>query len=151
MVTDDLPLENSDSTAVQDVTTVSLPESATIIEETTPSTSNGQTDELHVCITNHKATVRERVGDTLFEFNAGSFFQNNNSILLPLVEYVRDAIFSGHSDNSPTHLVDTYCGAGFFSLTLAPYFSVVTGVEISADSIASARHNAQLNSLPPPA
>jgi tRNA (uracil-5-)-methyltransferase len=111
-----------------------------------------ETTEKHVCVTDYKATVRERIGEKFFEFPAGSFFQNNNSVLLPLVEYVRDAIFTPTmvESDTPTHLVDTYCGAGFFALNLAPHFSVVTGVEISAESIQSARHNAQLNSLPPP-
>ena len=68
------------------------------------------------------------------------------------MEYVRDAIFTSitSQEDTPTHLVDTYCGAGFFAISLAPHFSVVTGVEISVESIRSARHNAQLNSLPPP-
>jgi len=121
--------------------------------------------EKHVCVTVHKTTVRERVGETLFEFPAGSFFQNNNSILEPLTSYVRDAIFSPPSPSSaitegfvsaaapparhpPTHLVDTYCGSGLFSLTLSPHFSHVAGIEIDAQSIRSAMHNLTLNALP---
>ncbi len=86
-------------------------------------------NDRHVCITDHKATVRERVGDLLFDYQAGSFFQNNNSVLVPLTSYVRDAIFpptctpapaTASSTPPPTHLVDAYCGAGLFALTLAP-------------------------------
>ncbi|KAH9990497.1 S-adenosyl-L-methionine-dependent methyltransferase [Russula vinacea] len=80
----------------------------------------------NVCITDHKATVRERVGDLLFDYQAGSFFQNNNSVLVPLTSYVRDAIFpptaSASSTLPPTHL-------------------------LSADSIRFATHNAALNGL----
>jgi len=47
----------------------------------------------------------------------------------------------------PTHLVDAYCGAGIFALTLAPHFTKVAGIELSADSIRSATHNAGLNEL----
>jgi len=109
-------------------------------------------EDRHVCITDHKATVRERVGDLLFDYQSGSFFQNNNSILVPLTSCVRDAIFpltsaSASSTLSPTHLVDAYCGAGLFALTLAPYFTQVAGVELSADSIRFATHNAALNGL----
>jgi len=43
--------------------------------------------------------------------------------------------------------VDAYCGAGLFALTLAPYFTQVAGVELSADSIRFATHNAALNGL----
>lgn len=104
-----------------------------------------------VCITDHKATVRERVGDLLFDYQAGSFFQNNNSVLVPLTSYVRDAIFpptaSASSTLPPTHLVDAYCGAGLFALTLAPHFTQVAGIELSADSIRFATHNAALNGL----
>ncbi|KAI9510698.1 S-adenosyl-L-methionine-dependent methyltransferase [Russula earlei] len=106
----------------------------------------------HVCITDHKATVREHVGNLFFDYQAGSFFQNNNSVLVPLTSYVRDAIFpstsmSGSSTPPPTHLVDTYCGAGLFALTLAPHFTRVAGIELSVDSIRFAMHNAALNDL----
>lgn len=113
--------------------------------------------EKHVCITDHKATVRERVGDTVFDYTAGSFFQNNNSVLVPLTSYVRDAIFPPSSSDldlpvtvngkKPTNLVDAYCGAGLFALTLAPYFTRVSGIELSTASIASATSNAAMNSL----
>ncbi|KAJ1310777.1 hypothetical protein OPQ81_009298 [Rhizoctonia solani] len=46
----------------------------------------------HVCITDSKAVVHERVGEFEFTFPAGQFFQNNNSVLKPLTDYVRDAI-----------------------------------------------------------
>ena len=109
----------------------------------------------HICITDHKATVRERVGELLFDYQAGSFFQNNNSVLVPLTSYVRDAIFppapptsaSTSASPPPTHLVDAYCGAGLFALTLAPHFTKIAGIELSADSIRFATHNAELNGL----
>ncbi|KAI0292965.1 S-adenosyl-L-methionine-dependent methyltransferase [Multifurca ochricompacta] len=105
-------------------------------------------EDNHVCITDHKATVRERVRDLLFDYQAGSFFQNNNSVLVPLTSYVRDAIFPATPNApSPTHLVDAYCGAGLFALTLAPHFTKVAGIELSADSIRFATHNAALNHI----
>jgi len=113
-------------------------------------TSERAAKEDHICITDHKATVRERVGDLLFDYQAGSFFQNNNSVLVPLTAYVRDAIFPSTSASGtlpPTHLVDAYCGAGLFALTLAPHFTQVAGIELSADSIRFATHNAALNDL----
>ncbi|KAL6300241.1 S-adenosyl-L-methionine-dependent methyltransferase [Sparassis latifolia] len=120
---------------------------------TPPATaSNDPSTEKHICVTDHKATVRERVGDKLFEYVAGSFFQNNNSVLLPLTSYVRDAIFPVDKppsipDNRPTHLVDAYCGSGLFAITLAPHFETVAGIELSADSIRCATKNAEINSL----
>ncbi|KII86275.1 hypothetical protein PLICRDRAFT_43861 [Plicaturopsis crispa FD-325 SS-3] len=109
--------------------------------------------EKHVCVTDHKAIVRERVGDKIFEFPGGSFFQNNNSILVPLTTYVRDAIFPPTSSSSPppprlTHLIDAYCGSGLFAITLSEHFDTIAGIELSADSIKYAKHNAQLNGIP---
>ncbi|QRV76828.1 tRNA (Uracil-5-)-methyltransferase [Ceratobasidium sp. AG-Ba] len=110
----------------------------------------------HVCITDSKSVVHERVGDFEFTFPAGQFFQNNNSVLQPLTEYVRDAILQpvasgssaqGQTIQPPTHLVDTYCGSGLFSITLSPHFDVIAGIEISADSIAFAQRNAALNNV----
>jgi tRNA (uracil-5-)-methyltransferase len=122
---------------------------------TATATSELAIEDRHVCITtDHKTTVRERVGDLLFDYQAGSFFKNNNYLLVPLTLYVRDAVFpptsasaSASSAPSPTHLVDAYCGAGLFALTLAPHFTQVAGIELSADSIRFAMHNAALNGL----
>ena len=112
------------------------------------ATSELAANDHNVCITDHKATVRERVGDLLFDYQAGSFFQNNNSVLVSLTSYVRDSIFPSASSNlPPTHLVDAYCGAGLFALTLASHFTQVAGIELSADSIRFATHNAALNGL----
>ena len=103
-------------------------------------------EEKKICVTDHRATVRERVGDMLFEYTAGNFFQNNNSILVPLTSYVRDAIFALAA---PTHLVDAYCGSGLFSVMLSPHFEKVRGIELSADGIRASQANAALNGIPP--
>lgn len=112
--------------------------------------TTGETDKKS-CITSNHASVREIVGDFKFDYLAGSFFQNNNSILSSLTTYVRDAIFSLYpcEDSSrPTHLIDTYCGSGLFAITLSPHFSSIAGIEISGDSILYANHNAKLNNIP---
>ena len=111
--------------------------------------SNRDVDpEATICVTDHKGTVREKVGDKVFEYPANSFFQNNNSVLVPLTSYVRDALFpaDGTSDKPrPTHLVDAYCGSGLFAISLSDDFEKVVGIELSADSIRSATRNATLN------
>ena len=106
-------------------------------------------DAAHVAITSHKEQVYERVGDKLFTFTAGAFFQNNNSILVPLTSYVRHAIFPPNvpADKRPTHLVDTYCGSGLFGITLSEGFEKVAGVEIDSQSIQAAKLNAEMNGL----
>jgi tRNA (uracil-5-)-methyltransferase len=118
-----------------------------------PSTPDLPADQ-HVTITNHRLPVYERVGPYLFTFAAGSFFQNNNSILIPLTEYVKEAINPSTPSGSgpvervrPTHMVDTYCGSGLFGITLSSEFERVAGVEISQDSITAAKRNAEMNGL----
>ncbi|KAJ1026943.1 hypothetical protein NDA16_002236 [Ustilago loliicola] len=100
-------------------------------------------------VTDHKATVKERVLTTKFESPAGTFFQNNRSILPSLLGYVRDAITSFSTPDSAEgrYLVDAYCGSGLFSLCLASLFHEVSGVEISSESIKYATKNAELNSI----
>ncbi|KAJ7431941.1 tRNA methyltransferase [Mycena galericulata] len=108
----------------------------------------------HICITDHRGHVRERVGSLLFEYPNGSFFQNNNSVLPSLTAYVQSRIFASSvstEGKAPTHLADAYCGAGLFAISLAPAFTRVAGIELSADSIKAATRNAALNGLPPPA
>jgi len=102
-------------------------------------------EEIHapsIAVTDHKATVFERVGDTLFSTPAGAFFQNNRSIIPLVIDYIQTYV---ETTETPRYLVDTYCGSGLFALTLAPLFSEVAGVEISASSIECAEHNAKLN------
>ncbi|KAG9125697.1 tRNA(m5U54)methyltransferase [Ceratobasidium sp. 392] len=125
-------------------------EDATLPPEIYIANHTDDHDMRHVCITDSKSVVHERVGDFEFTFPAGQFFQNNNSVLKPLTEYVRDAILrpSQSGDAPPTHLVDTYCGSGLFSITLSPHFDVIAGIEISADSIVFAQRNAALNHIP---
>ncbi|KAH6901028.1 tRNA methyltransferase [Coprinopsis sp. MPI-PUGE-AT-0042] len=105
----------------------------------------------HICVTDPKKLVREKVGDWIFQYNGGSFFQNNNTVLPPLTEYVLNAIFPpSATEPSPlTHLVDTYCGAGLFGIVLSPSFQKVAGIELSQDSIRFATRNAELNNISP--
>lgn len=50
-----------------------------------------------------------------WELHRDSFFQNNFHLLPQLVEAVRECLASAGT----SHLVDAYCGIGFFSLSLA--------------------------------
>ncbi|KLO17542.1 S-adenosyl-L-methionine-dependent methyltransferase, partial [Schizopora paradoxa] len=120
-----------------------------LLRNSLQSSGDPPTEE-EICVTDFKSQVRERVGDMLFEYSANSFFQNNNSILTSLVDYVRKAIFTERSPKTqtPTHLVDAYCGSGLFSIMLSPHFTKIAGIELSSDSIASATKNAELNNLP---
>ena len=78
---------------------------------------------------------------------SGSFFQNNNGILETLLAYVSEHLTPPSDYLPPRYLVDAYCGSGLFAISLASFFSKVSGVEISADSVRWAKHNATLNKV----
>jgi tRNA/tmRNA/rRNA uracil-C5-methylase (TrmA/RlmC/RlmD family) len=68
-----------------------------------------------------------------------SFFQNNFFLLPGLVATVRERL----QDSGVRHLVDAYCGVGFFSLELAGLVESFVGVEYDRLAVAAARQNAQ--------
>ena len=98
-------------------------------------------------ITDHKAVVKERVGNVKFESPAGAFFQNNRSILPSLISYVQEQIDELTDKSQDNYLVDAYCGSGLFAISLAKSFVKVAGVEISQDSIRYAKQNVSLNDV----
>jgi len=73
-----------------------------------------------------------------WEVPRDSFFQNNFLLLPQMVEVVREALRAGEA----RHLVDVYCGVGFFSLELADLVETFAGVEIDHLAIRAARRNA---------
>ena len=113
-----------------------------------PAPSSSPAPEKHVCVTDPRGTVRERVGAALFEYSASAFFQNNNAVLGPLTAYVRAALLDPPAASpkpAPTHLIDAYCGSGLFAITLAPHFQRVAGIEIAPEGVRAAQRNAALN------
>lgn len=103
------------------------------------------------CTTNPKAKTTEYVSDFMFQNPAGAFFQNNNSILPPFTQYVRDHILPPNPDPSKpavSYFIDAYSGSGLFTITLSSLFKRSIGIDISAQSIEFAATNAQLNKLP---
>lgn len=91
--------------------------------------------------TNPKEIISTQVGKTTYQFIAGEFFQNNPFILQAFADYVLDAT----EGNAIEHLVDVYCGVGFFSLYRADRFASVTGIEVSSAAIQLAEANAVIN------
>lgn len=99
-------------------------------------------------VSDNNASVKEYVGDSLLISNANSFFQNNNSILSPFLDYVKQRIFASSTDApKPKYLVDAYCGSGLFTVTLASLFEKSIGVDIDQFSIEFAKQNAIQNGL----
>ncbi|KAI1347754.1 S-adenosyl-L-methionine-dependent methyltransferase, partial [Xylaria sp. FL0043] len=112
------------------------------------------------CVTDNNGTSTEYIGDYVFHNPAGSFFQNNNSILPVFTDYIRQHILppassststSNSSSSSPPpikYLIDAYSGSGLFTITLSNLFQGSTGIDIAEQSIAFARTNAAANNLP---
>jgi tRNA/tmRNA/rRNA uracil-C5-methylase (TrmA/RlmC/RlmD family) len=79
-----------------------------------------------------------RVPPEGWEVPADSFFQNNFFMLPDLVRVVRECL----QDSAARHLVDAYCGVGFFAIELADALESFIGVELDAQAIKAARRNA---------
>ncbi len=73
-----------------------------------------------------------------WEVPPDSFFQNNFFLLPRLVEVTREFLRRAGT----RHLVDAYCGVGFFALELADAVERYVGIEYDQRAITAARHNA---------
>lgn len=78
-----------------------------------------------------------------WEVPGHSFFQNNFFLLPKLVETVRSFIQAGGA----RHLIDLYCGVGFFGIEAANVVETFTGVEYDGPAIVAARKNAEMRGL----
>jgi 23S rRNA (uracil1939-C5)-methyltransferase len=67
-----------------------------------------------------------------------SFFQNNFHLLPGLVQTVADRL----ADSGVQHLVDAYCGVGFFGIELADHVVSFAGIEHDRRAVLAARANA---------
>ena len=79
-----------------------------------------------------------RVSPEGWDVPRDSFFQNNFFLLPKLVEAVRERL----RDSGVRHLVDAYCGVGFFAIELADEVESFAGIEIDLLAIKAARGNA---------
>lgn len=82
-----------------------------------------------------------RIPPENWEVPPDSFFQNNFFLLPKMVETVRDFVRRG----SAKHLVDLYCGVGFFGIELANLVESFVGVEYDQQAIKAARQNMALH------
>ena len=93
--------------------------------------------------TDPKSIIRENVGNLVFSFPAGEFFQNNPHILGTFADYVASKASAG----GVRFLVDAYCGSGLFCLASASRFEKAVGIEVSEQSVQYAIQNAEANSI----
>jgi tRNA (uracil-5-)-methyltransferase len=133
------------------------------VPEGTPATAVRVESDTHTdfktCITDQNATSTEYIDDFVFTNPAGSFFQNNNSILPPFTAYIREHILPPTTTTSTVtttnpatkpikYLIDAYSGSGLFTITQSALFPGGSiGIDIADKSITYARRNASLNGL----
>ncbi|HXT13273.1 MAG TPA: TRAM domain-containing protein [Candidatus Angelobacter sp.] len=78
-----------------------------------------------------------RIPPENWEVPRDSFFQNNFFLLPELVKTARAFLARGGA----AHLIDLYCGVGFFGIELADLVESFVGVEYDQQAIKSARRN----------
>lgn len=105
--------------------------------------------DVKTCVTDNNATTTEFIDDHVFTNPAGSFFQNNNSILPPFTDYIRQRILPPNPATPIKYLIDAYSGSGLFTISLASLFTGSIGIDIADKSIDFARKNAALNGMEP--
>ncbi|WP_182379800.1 23S rRNA (uracil(747)-C(5))-methyltransferase RlmC [Nocardioides sp. WS12] len=89
-------------------------------------------------------TLPMRLNDVTLHLRPRSFFQTNTDVASALYQEARSWVAA----LAPTRVVDLYCGVGGFALHLAAEGREVTGIEISADAIASAERSRDEAGLP---
>ncbi|KAI0879976.1 S-adenosyl-L-methionine-dependent methyltransferase [Annulohypoxylon maeteangense] len=117
--------------------------------------------DIKTCVTDNNGTSTEYIGSYVFHNPAGSFFQNNNSILPDFTSYIRSHILPPDTDTTTDitnlslatpaikNLIDAYSGSGLFTITLSSLLTGSSvGVDVSDASIAYASHNARANAIP---
>jgi tRNA/tmRNA/rRNA uracil-C5-methylase (TrmA/RlmC/RlmD family) len=84
-----------------------------------------------------------RIAPENWEVPRDSFFQNNFFLLPKLIEVVGNRL----RNSGTKHLVDVYCGVGFFGIELASHVESFAGVELDRLAIQAARKNASARRL----
>jgi 23S rRNA (uracil1939-C5)-methyltransferase len=85
--------------------------------------------------------LEEKIGQTIFRYGAGSFFQVNPPMLEKVVEKMKEHL----SPVAPVKLVDLYAGLGTFGLLLSGLSSEVLAVEAEPSNIFYLKKNLKLN------
>ncbi len=96
--------------------------------------------------------LEEIVNGVTYRIHPNSFFQTNTKMAGVLQKTVSDFIATPDA-RLPTHVLDLYCGLGFFGIYLARVGAIhelplrIHGVEIDSDAVELAKHNATVNGV----
>jgi len=105
----------------------------------------GSAPEIH--LSGH-STIREELGAAALQLRPLDFFQVNPFALSQLSSLLNERLLS--LPERPLRVLDLYCGGGALGLALAaaaPGEVLLTGLDIDARAISSARRDAQANSI----
>lgn len=118
------------------------------------ATRGGSPDESAIDATELLAgreTIVEQVAGLSFNIGLQTFFQTSTAQAGRMLEIVKRQVATvarqAPTSESPTRILDVFCGVGFFTLGLAGMAEEVIGVEIVEPSIVAARENALLNNI----
>lgn len=81
--------------------------------------------------------LKEIIYDVPYYIAPGSFFQTNTYAATTLL----DLVLKWVDACNPQHILDLYCGSGFFALQLAKKYKHVVGVELDAQAIERAQQS----------
>ena len=90
--------------------------------------------------------IEEVVNDVRYQIHPNSFFQTNTVMAEELQTIVGRLLFDG---TKSSHLLDLYCGLGFFGVAFARQHPElkVSGFEIDAHAIELAKYNSNINGV----
>lgn len=125
-----------------DSITANVPEVTTLVNSISKTKAQvAKADESMVIF--GKGYMEEQIGKYKFKLTANSFFQTNSKQCEKLFETIVE--FAGF--NKTENVLDLYCGCGAISLYISEYVYSVYGIELSEESIAMAKENAELNNV----
>ncbi|MCX8161096.1 MAG: 23S rRNA (uracil(1939)-C(5))-methyltransferase RlmD [Candidatus Saccharicenans sp.] len=87
--------------------------------------------------------LEEKIGQTIFRYGAGSFFQVNPPMLERVVERIRKHL----EPLTPVKLIDLYAGLGTFGLLLSDSASEILAIEADPANIFFLKKNMRLNRI----
>lgn len=122
--------------------TTTFPEITTIVHNQNGKKSNIATGEIENVLFG-SGYIEERIFDSIFRIRANSFFQTNSIQTETLYRAAFDMLNPGKGDN----VLDLYCGTGSIGILISRYVQQVTGVELVAEAIDTARENAAKNNV----
>jgi len=89
----------------------------------------------------YNKSIKEKIGNLVFNIGNNSFFQVNTLCMEKLYQKIKEYAGKGET------LLDLYCGTGTIGMFLSDNFKSILGVEIVKESIDNANENKKMNNI----